>query len=37
MISKGVIAMRFKPHTYQEEALKHIVDNNACGLFLDMG
>jgi len=27
----------FKPHTYQEYAINHIMDNRAAGLFLDMG
>jgi len=29
--------MRYKPHTYQETALNHIIENDAAGLFLDMG
>ncbi|APA04068.1 DEAD/DEAH box helicase [Bacillus siamensis] len=29
--------MKFKPHQYQEHAIKHIIDTHAAGLFLDMG
>ena len=29
--------MKFNPHDYQKTALDHILNNNACGLFLDMG
>lgn len=29
--------MQFIPHKYQEFAIKHIIDNSASGLFLDMG
>lgn len=29
--------MKFKPWNYQEYAIEHIIDNNAAGLFLDMG
>lgn len=29
--------MNFKPWSYQEYAISHVMDNNAAGLFLDMG
>lgn len=29
--------MRFNPHTYQTRAIKHILDNRYCALFLSMG
>lgn len=29
--------MNFKPWNYQEYAINHVMDNNAAGLFLDMG
>lgn len=29
--------MIYNPHPYQDHATQHIVDNDACGLFLDMG
>ncbi|MCY7923984.1 DEAD/DEAH box helicase [Bacillus spizizenii] len=29
--------MEFKPHQYQEHAIKHIIETEAAGLFLDMG
>lgn len=29
--------MKFKPYPYQDYAINHILDNNASGLFLDMG
>jgi len=29
--------MKFIPWDYQEYAINHIIDNNAAGLFLDMG
>lgn len=29
--------MEFKPHGYQNKAIKHVIDNPKCGLFLDMG
>lgn len=29
--------MKFKPWNYQAYAIKHILENNAAGLFLDMG
>lgn len=29
--------MIFKPFPYQEHAKQHIINNNAAGLFLDMG
>lgn len=29
--------MRFKPHEYQSYAIKRIVEQKACGLFLEMG
>nr|WP_205747503.1 MULTISPECIES: DEAD/DEAH box helicase [Bacillus amyloliquefaciens group] len=29
--------VKFKPHQYQEHAIKHIIDTHAAGLFLDMG
>lgn len=29
--------MRYTPHTYQDHATQHIIDNNYSGLFLEMG
>lgn len=29
--------MRYTPYPYQKHATKHIIDNNYCGLFLEMG
>lgn len=29
--------MKFHPHSYQQYAIEKIAENNACGLFLDMG
>ncbi len=29
--------MHFKPHEYQAFAIKRIVEQPACGLFLEMG
>lgn len=29
--------MRFKPYAYQRFAIQKILDNEALGLFLDMG
>lgn len=29
--------MKFMPHEYQRLAMKHILENQAAGLFLDMG
>jgi hypothetical protein len=29
--------MKFIPHTYQKYATQHIINNNICALFLDMG
>lgn len=29
--------MEFKPHNYQKKAKKHILDNNRCALFKEMG
>lgn len=29
--------MRFKPHEYQERAIRWIIDHDRCALFLDMG
>jgi SNF2 family DNA or RNA helicase len=29
--------MQFKPYEYQKYAINHVIDNNAAGLFLDMG
>lgn len=29
--------MRYKPHPYQLHATSHILDNDKCGLFIDMG
>ena len=29
--------MKFNPYAYQQYAINHIIDNTACGLFLDMG
>jgi SNF2 family DNA or RNA helicase len=31
------VAIEFKPHKYQELALKHILEHDKSGLFLDMG
>lgn len=29
--------MIYKPHNYQRHASEHIIENNSCGLFLEMG
>ena len=29
--------MKFMPHEYQSYAINQIINNEACGLFLDMG
>lgn len=29
--------MKFRPHTYQQHTIEHIIDNPAAGVFLDMG
>lgn len=29
--------MKYNPHPYQEHATQHIIENDACGLFLEMG
>lgn len=29
--------MKWVPWDYQKHAIKHVLDNNSCGLFLDMG
>ena len=29
--------MKFRPYEYQQTAIKWIIDNPRCGLFLDMG
>lgn len=29
--------MIYNPHNYQQHATEHVIDNPACGLFLDMG
>lgn len=29
--------MEYRPHSYQIHATRHIIENKACGLFLDMG
>ncbi len=29
--------MKYIPHSYQVRAENHVMDNEACGLFLDMG
>lgn len=29
--------MKYTPYPYQKHATKHIIDNNYCGLFLEMG
>jgi SNF2 family DNA or RNA helicase len=29
--------MKYNPHPYQQHATEHIIANNACGLFLEMG
>lgn len=29
--------MKYTPHTYQDHATQHIIDNNYSGLFLEMG
>ena len=29
--------MKFIPHSYQEYAIKRVIENEACGLFIDMG
>ena len=33
----GDAPMMFKPHDYQEVAKEFAIQNNAAGLFLDMG
>ncbi|WP_191122885.1 SNF2-related protein, partial [Staphylococcus aureus] len=31
------LAIDFKPHSYQKYAIDKVIDNEKCGLFLDMG
>lgn len=31
------MSLEFKPHAYQLKAIRHILNNDYCGLFLDMG
>src|SRR5690554_3488520 len=31
------LLMEFYPHSYQQYAIEKIIENSACGLFLDMG
>lgn len=31
------MSKKYTPHVYQEHATRHIIENDASGLFLDMG